>query len=104
MRHEASQSIRQALQKIFMNHNPDEVWSRIKDSPLSEDARSVYPTYCVLYFIHYGEFCLCRNDVLSGVAQELEFSAHSMSTTTDGYEERTKSKVDTIRMLKKPEG
>jgi hypothetical protein len=26
-----------------MDNNPDEVWSRIKGSPLNEDARSVYP-------------------------------------------------------------
>jgi hypothetical protein len=44
LRHQASQSIRRALQKIFMDNNPDEVWSRIKGSPLNEDARSVYPT------------------------------------------------------------
>jgi bloom syndrome protein len=43
----------------------------------------------------------CRNNILSDVAKELEFSAHSMSTTADGYEERAKSKVDAINMLKK---
>lgn len=37
------------------------------------------------------------------MAQDLEFSAHSMSTTTDGYEQRTKSRVDAVKMLKKRE-
>lgn len=45
----------------------------------------------------------CRNDILSRVARDLEFSAHSMSTSAEGYGERTRAKVDAIKMLKKPE-
>lgn len=44
-----------------------------------------------------------RNSILSGVASDLEFSAHSMSTTAEGYKERTEAKVDAIKMLKRPE-
>lgn len=57
----------------------DEVWSRIPRSPFSEDT---------------------RNAILSEAAQELEFSAHSMSTTVDGYNARADCKVDAIRMLR----
>jgi hypothetical protein len=86
-----------------MNHNPDEVWSRIKDSPLSEDTRSVHLTCPALYLPKYDTYPLCRNDILSSVTQDFEFSVHSMCTTTGGYEERAKTKLDAIKLLKKPE-
>lgn len=40
---------------------------------------------------------------MSRVAQDLEFSAHSMSTTAEGYDERIRAKVDAIKTLKKPD-
>lgn len=86
-----------------MNHNPDEVWSRIKDSPLSEDTRSVRLSCPVLYLPNYDSYPLHRNNILSSVTQDLEFSVHSMCTTTDGYEERAKAKLDAIKLLKRPE-
>jgi len=62
-----------------MNRKPDVIWGRIRDAPLSEDS---------------------RNDTLSRVAQDLEFSALSMSTTSEGYGDRTRAVVEAVNMLK----
>ncbi|KDQ62727.1 hypothetical protein JAAARDRAFT_66384 [Jaapia argillacea MUCL 33604] len=40
-----------------------------------------------------------RISALRTVAKELEFSAHSMSRTLDGYKDRSSSKVDAIKQL-----
>lgn len=52
LRHEASQSIRQALQKFFMNNHSDEAWARIRNSPLSEDIRYDTISYTYIYPIN----------------------------------------------------
>ncbi|KAI8994156.1 ATP-dependent DNA helicase [Trametes punicea] len=44
-----------------------------------------------------------KNVILSTAARELEFSAHSLCRTTDGYRERAAGKVRAIKLLAQPQ-
>jgi hypothetical protein len=47
--------------------------------------------------------CFFRNQVLTTVAEELEFASHCMCTTADGYLQRTTEKVESVKLLAKSE-
>ncbi|KAM5533615.1 hypothetical protein V8D89_012728 [Ganoderma adspersum] len=44
-----------------------------------------------------------KNDVLSSVARELEFSVHSLCRTTDGYKERASGQINAVSLLARKE-
>lgn len=44
-----------------------------------------------------------KEDILSSVARELEFTVHSLCRTEDGYRERAEEKVRAVRALARAE-
>ena len=46
---------------------------------------------------------MCRNDVLSTTARELEFSVHCLCRTKEGYAQRAEEKVRAVKNLARPE-
>ncbi|KII90932.1 hypothetical protein PLICRDRAFT_174284 [Plicaturopsis crispa FD-325 SS-3] len=83
MRKDAIHSIRQGLYKVFMSGGRQaDMWAHLKRAPPDDDA---------------------RNDFLAAVAKDLEFSSHSMCTTEEGYQRRTRDKVEAVKRLVRPE-
>ncbi|TFY83198.1 hypothetical protein EWM64_g814 [Hericium alpestre] len=82
-RNETFTSIRKALHKATMQHSDSEdVWRRVKMASSSIDT---------------------RNGVVSAVAQELEFSVHSMSSTEKGYQTRSRATIAAAKAMAKME-
>jgi hypothetical protein len=76
----------------------DRTWTYFKHGSDSADSR-----YITVVMVCYVNDMLFRNRVLSTVAEELEFAAHSMCTTIDGYSQRTLEKVESVKLLAKSE-
>ncbi|KAA1469721.1 ATP-dependent DNA helicase [Dentipellis sp. KUC8613] len=79
LREEAFTSIRKALHKaVIQRDGVEDIWKKVKMSSSSE---------------------IARNNIVSSVAQQLEFSVHSMSSTADGYSIRAQATVAAVKML-----
>ncbi|KAJ7274146.1 P-loop containing nucleoside triphosphate hydrolase protein [Mycena rebaudengoi] len=80
LRHSALTSIRKALHKVFVNGaDSDVMWGRLSTG-VPEDADA-------------------RNEALNGVGHALEFTAHSLCSTAEGYARRVDGTVEGIKFL-----
>ncbi|KAI0917389.1 hypothetical protein AcW1_007413 [Taiwanofungus camphoratus] len=79
LRNETFVSIRRALYKVFSQDAAgDMIWGRATMTSSDPDV---------------------RNGILSNIARELEFLAHSLCTTQDGYRARSDDKVQAVKLL-----
>ncbi|KAL4261568.1 ATP-dependent DNA helicase [Pleurotus pulmonarius] len=81
MREETYSRLYGALQKIFATRDADSIWTKLSKKPVST---------------------AIKNDVLNRCARKLEFCAHSLCSTEDGYKRRIASLLHTLSALKDP--
>ncbi|KDQ25684.1 hypothetical protein PLEOSDRAFT_160303 [Pleurotus ostreatus PC15] len=81
MREETYGRLYGTLQKIFATRDGNSIWTKLSKKPVS---------------------AAVRNDVLNRSARKLEFSAHSLCSTEDGYKRRIASLLQTLSALKDP--
>ncbi|KAF9493601.1 ATP-dependent DNA helicase [Pleurotus eryngii] len=81
MREETYGRLYGALQRIFVTRDRNSIWTKLSKKPVS---------------------AAVRNDVLNRSARKLEFSAHSLSSTEDGYKRRVASLLQILSALEDP--